>query len=51
LIIEGEYHHVFEFTSIEGNLEKRSGITTAMDAAYLHERIHFIQDFSTVYKP
>lgn len=48
-MVVGEYHRVFGVTRLEESYEEKSAITAEMDAAYLHERIHYIQDFGSVY--
>lgn len=48
-MISGEYNRVFGVTRLDEDYSNIGNITDEMSAAYLHESIHFIQDFGSVY--
>lgn len=48
-MVEGEYHRAFAIMKLNGDYSNPENVTLEMDSAYLHEYIHFIQDFGTCY--
>ena len=48
-MISGEYNRVFGVTRLDEDYSNIENITDEMNAAYLHESIHFIQDFGSLY--
>ena len=48
-MVEGEYQRAFAIMKLNGDYSNRENVTLEMDSAYLHEYIHFFQDFGTCY--
>ena len=48
-MIFGKYYTVFGIIELEEDYEKVEGINIEKNSAFLHERVHYIQDFSTIY--
>ena len=48
-MVEGEYHRAFAIMKLNGDYSNPENVTLEMDSSYLHEYIHFIQDFGTCY--
>lgn len=48
-MITGEYYRVFGIIKLEEGYIIQENISPEMNAAFLHESIHYIQDFGTLY--
>ena len=48
-MVEGEYHRAFAIMKLNEDYSNPENVTLEKDSAYLHEYIHFIQDFGTCY--
>lgn len=48
-MVEGEYQRAFAIMKLDEDYSNQKNVTLEMDSAYLHEYIHFIQDFGTRY--
>ena len=48
-MVEGEYQRAFAIMKLNEDYADQKNITLEMDSAYLHEYIHFLQDFTTYY--
>ena len=48
-MVEGEYQRAFAIMKLNEDYSNPENITLEMNSAYLHEYIHFIQDFGTCY--
>lgn len=48
-MIFGKYYTAFGIIELEEDYEKVEGINVEKNSAFLHERVHYIQDFSTIY--
>lgn len=48
-MIEGEYYNIFGITYIDDDLSEMQNAKEDKNVVFLHERIHYIQNFSTVY--
>ena len=46
-MVEGEYHRAFAIMKLNEDYSNPENVTLEKDSAYLHEYIHFIQDFGT----
>ena len=48
-MITGEYYNIFGITKLDADLSDAVSSKEEKNVAFLHERIHYIQNFSTVY--
>ena len=48
-MVSGEYYIALGITKLDADYEKVESLDTEKNSAYLHERVHFIQNFSTLY--
>lgn len=48
-MVTGEYYNIFGITRLDADLSEIQNKKEEKNVAFLHERIHYIQNFSTVY--